>query len=51
MAVECYGRRYSPVNDSNGVMQEIHLVECRNGVMVEYSVVDGSNGVIEDGNV
>ena len=51
MAVECYGRRYSPVNDSNGVMEEIHLVECSNGVMVEYSLEDGSNGVIEDGNV
>ena len=51
MAVECNGRRYSPVNDSNGVMEEIYLVECSNGVMVEYSLVDGSNGVIEYGNV
>ena len=51
MAVECYGRRYSPVNDSNGAMEEINLVECSNGVMVKYSLVDGSNGVMEDGNV
>ena len=50
MAVEGYGRRYSPVNDTNGVMEEIYLVECSNGVMVKYSLV-GSNGVVEDGNV
>ena len=50
MAVEGYGKRYSPVNDSNGVMEEINLVECSNGVMIKYSLV-GSNGVMEDGNV
>ena len=50
MAVAGYGRRYSPVNDSNGVMEEINHVECSNWVMVKYSLV-GSNGVMEDGNV